>query len=211
MIVTAWFHIFRREPASVLERADGAMAHAQKYGFPYPAALSSIMRGWSLAQLGHEADGIAQIEAGLDARKATGADYPPAQFLGWLAEAYGKTGQASKGLRVLEQALATIHRAGDVLVESELHRLKGDLLLMEDPSNWREAGHCFQIAIQISARQGAKSLELRATTSLARQLAKRRCTKEARARLTAIYSWFAEGFETLDLKEAKSLLNELTG
>jgi len=152
MIVAGWFHIFRREPASVLERAEGAMAHAQKYGFPYRAAQSSIMRGWSLVQLGREADGIAQMETGLDARKATGAGYPPAQFLGWLAEAYGKTGQESNGLRVLEEALATIHRAGDVLFEAELHRLKGELLLMQGPSNWREATHCFQLAIEISAR-----------------------------------------------------------
>ena len=138
MIVAAWFHIFRREPAAVLERAERTIAHAQKYGFPYPAAQSSIMRGWSLVQLGHEADGIAQMETGLAARKATGADYPPAQFLGWLAEAYGKTGQASKGLRVLEEALATIHRAGDVLFEAELHRLKGELLVEQDP--YRRAG-----------------------------------------------------------------------
>jgi len=81
---------------------------------------------------------------------------------------------------------------------------------MVAPSNWREASHCYQIALQISARQAAKSLELRATTSLARQLVKRRRTKEARAMLTAIYSWFTEGFETLDLKDAKALLNELT-
>lgn len=78
MIVAAWFHIFRREPATVLEHAEGAIAHAHKYGFPYHAAQSIIMRGWSLVQLGHEAEGIAQMEIGLDARKATGADYPPA-------------------------------------------------------------------------------------------------------------------------------------
>ncbi len=209
MTVAAWFHIFRREPASVLERAEGAMAHAHKYGFPYHAAQSSIMRGWSLVQLGHEAEGIAQMETGLDARKATGADCPPAQFLGWLAEAYGKTGRESKGLSLLEEALAKIHRAGDVLFEAELHRLKGELLLLQDPSNWREARHCFQIAIEISARQGAKSLELRAETSLARLLANHRCLRKAHALLTDIYGWFTEGFDTADLKDAKALLDEL--
>jgi predicted ATPase len=166
------------------------------------------MRGWSLVQLGHEAEGIAQMEIGLDARKATGADYPPAQFLGWLADGYAKTGQESKGLKVLEEALATIHRAGDVLFEAELHRLKGELLLLQDPSNRKEATHCFQMAIEISARQGAKLLELRAKTSLARLLANHRCLRKARALLTDIYGWFTEGFDTADLKEAKTLLDD---
>ena len=211
MIVAAWFYVFCREPASVLELAEGAIAHAHKYGVPYQAAQSIIMRGWSLVHLGHEADGIAQMETGLDERKATGADYPPVQFLGWLAEAYGKTGQESKGLRLLEEALATMHRAGDVLFEAELHRLKGELLLMHDPSNRREASHCFKLAIEISARQGVKSLELRAKTSLARLLANHRCPRKAHALLTDIYRSFTEGFDTADLKDAKELLKELGG
>jgi len=210
MIVAAWFHIFRCEPAIVLERAEGAMTFAHKHGFPYHAAQSAIMKGWALAHLGHESDGVAQMEAGLAAREATGAEYPPAQFLGWLAEAYGKTGQESKGLSVLEEALATIHRAGDLLFEPELHRLKGELLLIQDPSNWRAATRCCQIAIEMSARLGAKSLELRARTSLGRLLAKRRHGREARAMLTEIYGWFTEGFDTLDLKDAKLLLDEVT-
>jgi DNA-binding winged helix-turn-helix (wHTH) protein/tetratricopeptide (TPR) repeat protein len=211
MTVAAWFHIFRCEPAIVLERAESATAFAHKHGFPYHAAQSAIMKGWALAHLGHESDGVAQIEAGLAARKATGAEYPPAQFLGWLAEAYGKTGQECKGLRVLEGALATIHWAGDLLFEPELHRLKGELLLMQDSSNWEAATRCCQIAIEMSARLGAKSLELRAKTSLARLLAKRRHSKEALKMLSETYGWFTEGFDTFDLKDANSLLNELRG
>ena len=168
----AWFHIFCREAPIVLERCDAAIALAKDHGFPYLAAQSSIMRGWALVHLGRELDGIAQLEAGLSARKATGAEYPPAQFLGWLAEAYGKIGQATRGLTVLEEALATVHRAGDPVFEAELHRLKGELLLIQDPFNSAEAAHCFQIAIEKSARQGARSLELRAKMSLARQLGK---------------------------------------
>src|SRR5215469_5127219 len=210
MTVPAWFHVFRCEPAIVLKRAEGAMTFAHEHGFPYHAAQSAIMKGWALAHLGHESDAVAQIEAGLAARKATGAEYPPAQFLGWLAEAYGKAGQECKGLRVLEGALATIHWAGDLLFEPELHRLKGELLLMQDSSNWEAAARCCQIAIEMSSRLGAKSLELRARTSLARLLAKRRHSQEARATLTEIYGWFTEGFDTLDLKDAKVLLDEVT-
>ena len=206
----AWFHIFRREAPIVLERSEAAIALAKQHGSPYLAAQSSIMRGWALVHLGREVDGIAELEAGLAARKATGADYPPAQFLGWLAEAYGKTGQATTGFTVLEEALATVHRAGDPAFEAELHRLKGELLLIQDPLNSAEAAHCFQIAIEKSVRQGAKPLELRAKMSLARQLGKCRRTEEALALLSEIYRWFTEGFDTLDLKDAEALLNELS-
>jgi len=92
-----------------------------------------------------------------------------------------------------------------------LHRLKGELLLMQDSSNWEAAARCCQIAIEMSARLGAKWLELRAKTSLARLLAKRRHIKEALKMLSETYGWFTEGFDTFDLKDANSLLNELRG
>jgi adenylate cyclase len=209
MVIASWFHVFRREAPIVLERSEAAVALGKEHGFPYHAAQSSILRGWALVHLGRELDGIAQMEAGLAARKAPGANYPPTQFLGWLAEAYGKAGQATRGLTVLEEALATVYLAGDPVFEAELHRIKGELLLIRDPRNSAEAMHCFQIAIEESARQGAKSLELRAKTSLARQLGKCKRGEEARALLSEIYRWFTEGFDTLDLKNAEALLNQL--
>jgi len=206
----AWFHILRREAPIVLERSEAAIALAKEHGSPYLAAQSSIMRGWALVHLGRELEGIAELEAGLAARRATGADYAPAQFLSWIAEAYGKTGQPTRGLALLEEALATVDRAGDPVFEAKLHRLKGELLLIQDPSNSAEAASCFQIAIEKCMRQGAKSLELRAKMSLARQLGKCRRAEEARALLSEIYVWFTEGFDTLDLKDAKGLLDELS-
>ena len=91
-----------------------------------------------------------------------------------------------------------------------MHRLKGELLLKQDQSNAPEAQHCFQRAIEIARMQSAKSLELRATTSLARLLAKPGRRDEARALLAEIYGWFTEGFDTADLKDAKVLLDELS-
>ena len=89
-----------------------------------------------------------------------------------------------------------------------MHRLKGELLLRQDDSNAAQAQNCFERAVEIARRQSAKSLELRATMSLARLLALGRCD-EARAILSKIYDWFTEGFDTADLKEAKALLDEL--
>ena len=89
-----------------------------------------------------------------------------------------------------------------------MHLQKGGLF--ETKSNLKEAENSFRTSIEIARRQSAKSLELRATTSLARLLAKQDRLNEARAMLGDIYNWFTEGFDTTDLKDAKALLDELS-
>jgi predicted ATPase len=83
------------------------------------------------------------------------------------------------------------------------------VLLKQNNSNTAEAQNYFERAIEIARGQSAKSLELRATTSLARLLAKQDRRDEARTTLADIYNWFTEGFDTADLKDAKTLLDEL--
>ena len=90
-----------------------------------------------------------------------------------------------------------------------MHRLKGELLLRRDDSNAVESQRCFERAIEIARGQNGKSLELRATMSLARLLTRQGHRDEARAMLAEIYGWFTEGFDTADLKNAKALLDEL--
>jgi predicted ATPase len=94
--------------------------------------------------------------------------------------------------------------------EAELHRLRGELLLMRSDADREGAERCFRKAIDIARRQRAKSWELRATTSLARLLRDTDRRDEARSMLAEIYNWFTEGFDTRDLKEAKTLLDELS-
>jgi predicted ATPase len=94
------------------------------------------------------------------------------------------------------------------MLESELHRLKGELLL--SAANDDDAAQCFRDAIELARRQSAKAWELRATTSLARLLGKQGKRDEARAMLAQIYGWFTEGFDTADLKDANALLTELS-
>jgi predicted ATPase len=95
------------------------------------------------------------------------------------------------------------------MMESELQRLKGELLL--SGGNDDAAAQSFRDAIDLARRQNAKSWDLRATTSLARLLASQGRGDEARTMLTEIYNWFTEGFDTADLKEAKALLDALGG
>jgi predicted ATPase len=110
----------------------------------------------------------------------------------------------------LREALATAEEHEIRHYETEIHRLKGELLLKQDNSNTAEAQSCFHRAIKIARKQNAKSLELRATTSLARLLANQDRHDEARAMLAGIYNWFTEGFDTADLKDAKALLDVLS-
>ncbi len=126
-----------------------------------------------------------------------------------LARAYAEAGRIADGLETLGEALRLVQEIGERSHEAELNRLTGELLLISDPKAQPAADAYFRKAIDIAKAQSAKSWELRATTSLARLLAKQGHRDEARAMLAEIYGWFTEGFDTLDLKDAKALLDEL--
>ena len=110
---------------------------------------------------------------------------------------------------MLEEGFASVTKTGAQIHSPWLHRVKGELLLLQNPSDVAKVELCFRIAIEIARRQSARSPELRATTSLARLLATQSRRDEARAMLADIYGWFTEGFDTADLKDAKALLDEL--
>src|SRR5262249_41646583 len=130
-------------------------------------------------------------------------------FLALLAEAYGTTGEPEAGLTALAEALILVDTTGERWYEAEIYRLKGELLLQQNSDNQVEAEHCFYHALEIALSQQAKSFELRTATSLARLWRHQGKRDEARQVLGDVYHWFTEGFDTLDLKEAKVLLDEL--
>ncbi len=127
-----------------------------------------------------------------------------------MAAALGQLRRFDEGLRTIDEAFPFFERTGQRLYEAEVHRVKGELLLAQDASNAAQAAQSFRTAIEIARRQKAKSWELRATTSLARLLAKQGKRDEARTMLADIYNWFTEGFDTADLKDAKALLTQLS-
>ena len=141
--------------------------------------------------------------------RAAGFEVAAAYHLGLIATALGKTGRFDEALRTIEESLSIIDRTGQRHCEAEVHRLKGELLLAQRTSNAADAEKCFRTAINIARKQHAKSWELRATTSLARLLAKQRKRDKASTMLAEIYRWFTEGFDTPDLKDAKTLLDQL--
>jgi predicted ATPase len=218
----------RREGQAAQERAEAVIALSIEQGFQFYVAAGTIRRGWALAEQGQVEEGIAQMQQGLAAFRATRSEVRP-YLLALLAEAYRQGGQAEEGLAVLAEALALMDKSGERNYEAEMYRLKGELtlqklsvtscqLLVTNPQHLtpstqaeveQEAEECFLKAIEIARRQQAKSLELRATTSLARLWQQQGKHHAARNTLFAVYNWFTEGFDTKDLQEAKKLLEEL--
>jgi predicted ATPase len=165
------------------------------------------LRGWALVHLGRIEEGFDQIERGMGF---------PASQVGWLlrlsqhrADACLQARRAVDGLRVVREGFQMLAGGKSHIEEPELHRLKGELLLLQNGEAQSPAEGCFRRAVDIARRQLAKSWELRATMSLARLLRGTNRRDEARTMLAEIYKWFTEGFETADLKEAKALLDEL--
>ena len=192
-----------------VERAETSRGLANEHGFVQQMANETYRQGLLLAQQGQLKQGIAQMQQGWAAYRATGANVRQPMYLAPLAEAYGQAGQVDEGLQVLAEALAYIEQAGERWWEAELHRLKGELLLLQSSDNHTAAASCFEQALALARRQQAKSWELRAATSLARLWQCQGKRAEAHALLAPIYGWFTEGFDTADLQEARALLGEL--
>jgi adenylate cyclase len=204
-------HQIAGEIRPALEAAEAAITMAEKEGVHLFESWARVARGWALAHLGQAERGVAQIREGLAMASATIGEMWRTYNLAQLAEACGKVGRIDEALEVIAEALDVVQAKGERWWEGEIFRLRGELLLMRNPSGQAKAQTSFEQAIEIARKQSAKSLELRATMSLARLLASQGRRGEARATLAAVYNWFTEGFDTADLKDAKKLLDGLAG
>jgi predicted ATPase len=201
-------HQVRGDFHAVDRAADDVIAACRKYGISDWMALTVCLKGWTAAAKGQHQDGIAQQQQFLARSMISGTvSYRP-YFLCLSAENYTSIGLFNDGLSAVTEALSAAEQNGIRYFEAETHRLKGELLLKFSPSRSDDARGCFEQAIKIAQAQGSRSLELRATTSLARLLRDNDRRDEARTMLANIYKQFSEGFDTKDLREAKALLEE---
>jgi predicted ATPase/DNA-binding winged helix-turn-helix (wHTH) protein/class 3 adenylate cyclase len=205
----AVFHQCRREGRTARERAEAAIILATEQGFPFWRAFGLMLHGWALAHQGQAQEGLELIQQGLMSWRATGAEQLRPYFLALLADAYMAIGSPAAGLMAITEALTLVDNTGERWYEPELHRLKGELLLQQSADHHAEAQACFQQALDLARSLQAKSLELRAATSLARLWQQQGKCAEAYQLLAEVYGWFTEGFDTVDLQEAKALLEEL--
>ena len=193
----AIMHQFRREGRVAQERTEVAIAMATEHGYGQFLAAGTFLHGWALAEQGQGEEGIALMRQGLDALQAIGVEVNRPRYLVQLAEAYGKVGQVKEGLTSVSEALSIIERTEERDFESELHRIKGVLLLDSHPDNDAESETCFKQALDVARQQQAKSWELRAATSLARLWQSQDKCQDAYDLLAPVYEWFTEGFDTV--------------
>jgi predicted ATPase len=234
---SAWLYQARKEPQAVQHCIETVITLLGEDGSPYRLAQATILRGWAQVEQGQVTEGIVRIQQGLSTWRVTGAESLLPCYLALLAEAYHKAGNTVAGLDALTLAMEHVNKTNERWYEAELYRLKGELMLQQsktslgqvqdksktsqdksgvsdprplapDPQAAAEA--CFLKAIEIARRQQAKSLELRATVSLARLWQRQGKHHAARNTLSEIYRWFTEGFDTADLQEARKLLSELS-
>jgi len=200
----AMLHQCRRDGEAALNCAELSLTIAAERGQSFWMAGATVMRGWAMAHLGNAIEGIAQMRQGLESWRSTGSLTYCTYYLALLAEAIGRNGDASEALDQIDQALELVEQTSERLFEAELYRLRGELLLAQ--SKRTEAIEDLHTAASVAEQQNAKSLELRALTSLARVKQAARARREIESRLADTVAWFTEGLDTIEWRAAKQNL-----
>jgi adenylate cyclase len=204
-------HQYRRENDAVGKWAAAAMAISSKHGFPQWLGLGRLLEGWAKGAEKYPHQHLQQMVEGLALWRSAGAEGFVPYALGLLAEAYEQENQQEEGLRMVESALEQIERTHERQWEAELHRIRGNLVLLTTSADAADqAETCFRRALDASRRQQAKSLELRAAVSLADLWRRQGKRAEAHDLLAPMLGWFTEGLDTTDLQDARVLLEELS-
>jgi len=205
----SWLDQFSRDVELTRETAEEALEMADEHGFAFWIGWAEVLLGWVRSEEGQHEEAIELIRKGLVDWRAQGSELGRTYFLALLAEAYGRAGKPNGGLEALDEAQEFAKATAEAYWDPEIHRLRGELLLQQDPGAAQAAEACLQQALNTARGQGAKSLELRAVMSMARLWRDQGRTGDARALLGDTYGWFTEGHDTHDLKAARALLDEL--
>jgi predicted ATPase len=202
-------HLFCRNYAAANTQVDELIALADEKGATYWKALGTAERGWLFAETGKSSDAVRAITTGISSLRSTGANLYQPQHLHYLAKAYAELGQLDDAWRCIDDAIGTVERTKERSCEAETNRIAGEIALKSAAPDAAKAQAYFERALTVARQQQAKSWELRAAMSMARLWRDQGKREEARELLAPVYGWFTEGFDTLDLKEAKALLEEL--
>jgi predicted ATPase/DNA-binding SARP family transcriptional activator len=198
----------RADEAVAREHAEQAHAHASTYQAHYYRAWTGILVSYAQALEQPNGELIGRLRGSIAAFKASGARLRLPYYLSLLAQVCGKAGRVEEGLASIDEALSEARTHNERWWDAELHRLRGEFLLMHGAD--ASVGEAALLrAIEIARSQQARSLELRATMSLARLWIAQNRFDDARRQLSDVYAWFTEGFETPDLQAARLLLAQL--
>ena len=206
---SAWTHIHCGNYAAANALVDELVALADEKGSLFWKAWGMMQRGCVLALTGKASDAVQTITSGITAMRSTGTTMWMPFWLSYLARAYAELGQFDDAWRCIGEAMTAVETAKERWCEAEVNRIAGEIALLSPEPDAAKAEAYFERALAVAREQQAKSWELRAAMSMARLWRDQGKRDEARDLLAPVYGWFTEGFDTLDLKEAKALLDEL--
>ena len=185
------------------------MSLAEQKGALYWKANGLLVRGWISALTSKASDAIQMLASGLAAYRSTGSTNWVPLHLSYLAMAHSELDQFNEAWSCIGEAVRTVETTQERWCEAEVNRIAGEIALKSPEPDAAKAEAYFERALAVARQQQAKSWELRAAMSMARFWRDQGKRDEARELLAPVYGWFTEGFDTLDLKEAKALLEEL--
>jgi predicted ATPase len=186
------------------------VALANEIGSLFWAAFGTTAQGFVSALTGKVSDAVQTIASGLAALRPTGTRMWLPLYLSSLAGAYAELGQFDDAWRCVDEAMTAVEKTKERWFEADIQRMAGEIALQSPDPDAAKAEAYFERALSVARAQQAKSWELRATMSMARLWRNQGKRDEARDLLAPVYGWFTEGFDTLDLKEARALLDELS-
>jgi len=189
-------------------QCDELLALADEKGSLFWKGLGTVLQGCVFALTGKASDAVQMITSGVAAVQSTGQTLWMPLFLSFLARTYADLGQFDDARHCIGEAMTAMETTQEKWHEAEVNRVAGEIALKSPEPDETKAEGYFERALTVARQQQAKSWELRAAMSLAR-LWRDQGKQQARELLAPVYGWFTEGFDTLDLKEAKALLEEL--
>jgi predicted ATPase len=207
--LTSWTHIYRGNYAAANAQLGEVAALANEKGAAIWKAFAMMNQGCVLALTGKASDAVQMITSGLTAFQSTGSTMFVPWFSSKLAMAYGELGQFDDAWRSIGEAMTAVKTTKETWCEAEVHRTAGEIALKSPEPDTAKAETYFERALLVAREQQAKSWELRAAMSMARLWRDQGKRQKAHELIAPVYGWFTEGFDTLDLKEAKALLEEL--
>jgi predicted ATPase len=206
---TSWAYVFTEDLATAQANADELAVLADQKGSLHWKASAMMTKAWILALTGRPTEALRMLTERRAVSEATGSTLSAPVRLSLSANVLAMLGQFDEAWQSIGEAVRTMEVTEETWYEAEVNRVAGEIALKSPKPDAAKAEKYFDRALAVSRRQEAKSWELRAAMSMARLWRDQGKRKEARDLLAPVYGWFTEGFDTLDLKEAKALLEEL--
>jgi predicted ATPase len=190
--------------------ADELVALGDETGATFWKAAGIAFQGSVLSLTGQAADAVHTITSGITAWRSMGGTVFSPWWLSCLARAYAELSRYDDAWRCIGEAMTLAETTKERWCEAEIYRMAREIALLSPERDAAKAEASFERALGVARQQQAKSWELRAAMSMARLWRDQAKTQQARELLAPFYGWFTEGFDTLDLREARALLDELS-